>query len=192
MGTELTTNTEFKNYLDYGSVFAESGMFPDIKSASQGAVKVMAGKELGLTPMQSLNSFYFVGGRLAMVAQAMASLIKSSQKYDYGIVSHTEEQCTIAFFKKANGTLEEIGQSQFTKKQSAAAGIINKDNWKSYPMNMLFARALANGARWYCPDAIQGFYTVEELKDLEPETQPVKIVLSSKTEEQKIVTDPME
>jgi hypothetical protein len=58
---------------------------------------------------------------------------------------------------------------------AAAAGIINKDNWKNYPMNMYFARALANGAKWFCPDAISGFYIVEELQDLEPEKKEIVV-----------------
>lgn len=154
--------------MEYGKMFAESAVFPDVKSAAQGAVKILAGRELGLSPMQSISSFYFVNGKLGMMTQAMAGLIKKSGKYDYQILNQTIEGCTIAFFK-VNGEKEKLGESTFDKKMAAAAGIVNKDVWKNYPINMYFNRALANGARWYCPDAISGFYTVEELQDLESE-----------------------
>ena len=154
--------------MEYGRIFAASEMFPDVKSAAQGAVKLMAGRELGMTPIQSLNSFYFVAGRIAIMAQAMGACIKKSGKYDYEIIEHTEEICRIAFYKTGIEK-EKIGESEFTKKMAAAAGIINKDNWRNYPKNMLFCRALANGARWFCPDAIAGFYSVEELQDLTSE-----------------------
>ncbi len=154
--------------MEYGKMFAESAVFPDVKSAAQGAVKILAGREVGLSPMQAISSFYFVNGRLAMVTQAMAALIKKSGKYDYQVDSQTAEGCTISFYL-VNGKREKIGESVFDKAKAAKAGIINKDNWKNYPENMYFARALANGARWFCPDAISGFYTVEELQDLEPE-----------------------
>jgi hypothetical protein len=161
--------------MEYGKMFAEAGVFPDVKSAGQAAVKILAGREVGLSPMQAINSFYFVSGRLAMVTQAMAALIKRSGKYDYEIMSQTAEGCSIAFFK-VNGTKEKIGESVFDKAKAAKAGLINKDNYKNYPENMYFVRALANGARWFCPDAISGFYTVEELQDLEPSTSKEKVI----------------
>lgn len=168
--------------MEYGKVFAESGVFPDVKSAAQGAIKVLAGKEVGLSPLQSLNSFYFVSGRMGMAAQTMGALIKKSGKYDYQILVHTPEVCTIAFFS-INGEKTKIGESTFDKKMAAASGSINKDNWKNYPMNMMFARALANGARWFCPDAISGFYLVEELQDLEPVKSEKVITLDTITGE---------
>lgn len=162
--------------MEYGKVFTESGAFPDVKSAAQGAVKILAGREIGLSPMQSINSFYFVGGRLAMMAQAMAALIKKSNKYDYQIDEQTAEGCSITFYQITGDKKEKIGTSVFDKVKAAKAGIINKDNWKNYPENMYFVRALANGARWFCPDAISGFYTVEELQDLEPITSKEKVI----------------
>lgn len=171
--------------MEYGKVFAESGVFPDVKSAAQGAIKVLAGREVGLSPLQSLNAFYFVNGRLAMVVQAMAALIKKSGKYDYQIDNQTAEGCTISFYRIQEGKKEKIGESTFDKTKAAKAGIINKDNWKNYPENMYFARALGNGAKWYCPDAISGFYTVEELTDLIPDKTEKIVTLNAETGEVK-------
>lgn len=163
----VTQNYELTQGLELGKVFAESGVFPDIKSAAQGYIKILAGKELGLSPMQSLNSFFFVAGRLGIISQAMAALVKKSGKYDYRIISHTDQECEIEFSKISEDKEIIIGKSKFDIKMAAKAGIVNKDNWKNYPMNMLFARSLMNGVRWYCPDAVSAFtYSVEELEDL--------------------------
>jgi len=45
------------------------------------------------------------------------------------------------------------------------AGLIARDNWKKYPRNMLFSRAMSNGAKWHCPDVGAGapIYTPDEL-----------------------------
>jgi len=161
--------------MEYGKIFAESGVFPDVKSAAQGAIKVLAGKEIGLSPLQAINSFYFVSGRLGMVSQTMGALIKRSGKYDYEILEHTNESCKIAFYRIESKDRIKIGETLFDKAMAAKSGLINKDNWKNFPLNMYFARALSNGARWFCPDAISGFYTVEELQDLEPEIKPSTI-----------------
>jgi hypothetical protein len=50
-------------------------------------------------------------------------------------------------------------------KDAAAAGLTNKDNWKKYPRNMLFARAISNGQKWYAPDVYNGVtvYTPDEM-----------------------------
>ena len=177
--SELQVTDMLKEPMSLGAVFAESGMFPDIKTQSQGVVKILAGKELGLSAFQSVKSLYFVNGRLALASDAMASLVKASPKYDYKVDTITDTECAISFF---NGTPEDrklIGTSTFTFKDAAKAGLANKDNWKNYPRNMLFARALANGCRWYCPDAICGYHTVEEMQDIEP----VKVEAPKKTVE---------
>jgi hypothetical protein len=42
------------------------------------------------------------------------------------------------------------------------------DNWQKYPRNMLFARALTNGARWYCPGVYFGaVYSGDELAEVQ-------------------------
>jgi len=168
-----------------GEVFAKSGMFPDIKNAAQGYVKILAGKELGLSPIQALNSFYFVNGRLGIMSQAVSALVKKSGKYDYQIVSHTDQECVIEFYL-VNGDKKKIGTSKFDMKAAAKAGIINKDVWKNYPMNLLFARAMMNGVRFFCPDAISSLtYSVEELRDLEPEKKQEVITMSQEGEVKK-------
>ncbi len=173
-------NVELTQGLELGKIFAESGVFPDIKSAAQGYIKVLAGKELGLSPMQALNSFYFVAGRLGIVAQTMGALVKKSGKYDYRITIHTDTECEIEFLKITEDKEIVIGKSRFDIKMAAKAGIVNKDNWKNYPMNLLFARALMNGIRWYCPEAVSAFtYSVEELEDLTP-TKKEEIVTIDK------------
>jgi hypothetical protein len=165
-----------------GKIFAESGIFPDIKNAAQGYVKIMAGKELGLSPIQSLSAFYFVHGKLGIMAQAVAALVKNSKKYDYEIIIHTNEECSIDFFK-INGERKKTGNSKFTMKDAAKAGIVNKDVWKNYPMNMLFARALMNGVRWYAPDSNTAFlYSTEELHDIEQEKRIETVTMTQEGE----------
>lgn len=165
-----------KEPMALGEVFAESGMFPDIKTQAQAVVKIMAGKELGLSAFESMASIYIVNGKLALTSKAMSSLIKKSKKYDYKIEKIDDTECSITFINSEDKS--SIGTSTFTFKDAAKAGLVNKDVWKNYPKNMLFARALSNGARFYCPDSICGYYATEELQDLEQETLPSKSVVT--------------
>ena len=151
-----------------GEVFVESGMFKDVKSIAEAQVKIMAGRELGLTPLESMTNVYIVNGKVACQAKVIAGLIKRSEKYGYVVTSLTDEECTITILESDN----EIGRSSFTMKDAAKAGLVNKDSWKYYPRNMLYARALSNGAKWYCPDVYSG-YIVEELEDEPAKTETV-------------------
>lgn len=171
---EINQLEVFKEPMAMGEIFAKSGMFTDIKSATQAVVKIMAGKELGMTPFQAMAAIYIVNGKLALTSQAMSSLIKKTKKYDYKVIKLDETECSIDFY---NGD-DKIGNSIFTFKDAAKAGLINKDVWKAYPRNMLFCRALANGARFYCPDAISGYYSKEEIDDLDEQSIPAKTLVS--------------
>lgn len=164
--TEQTTQLEvLKEPMALGEVFAASGMFPDIKTQSQAVVKIMAGRELGLSAFQSVSGIYMVKGKLALQAGVMSSLVKRSKKYDYTVDELTEKICKLTFYDISQTEHRKLGLSKFTFADAARALLVDKDNWKSYPKNMLFARALSNGARWYCPDVICGWYTAEEMQD---------------------------
>jgi hypothetical protein len=161
---ELAIFESLKEPMAIGEVFAKSGMFPDIKTQAQAVVKILAGKEMGLTPFEAMNNLYIVNGKIAVMSNAMASIVKKGGKYDYKVDKLDDQECTLTF-SRMNGEVKELGQSTFTFKDAAKAGLANKDVWKNYPRNMLFSRALANGVRWFCPDAACG-YVVEELQDV--------------------------
>ena len=165
----IALSKELQESMSLGDVFVKSGMFPDLKSQAQAVVKILAGRELGLSPLQAMTDIYMVNGKVALQAKLIASLIKKSGKYDYHIDKLDEQECVISFFQM-NGKMEKIGESTFTIKDAAKAGIVNKEVWKSYPRNMLFARAVSNGARMFCADIITA-YTPEEVEDIK--TAPI-------------------
>lgn len=177
---ELQLNEELRQPMALGEVFAKSGMFPDVKSQAQAAVKILAGKELGLSPFEAMGNLYLVNGKLSLTAKAMAGLVKKSKRYDYTIDKLDDKECVLTFTKEG----EKLGVSSFTFQDAAKAGLVNKDVWKNYPRNMLLARALSNGCRWYCPEVISGYYSTEELEDLgEVVTAPkTQVVIDAKGE----------
>ena len=165
---ELVVTGFLSDTMTLGQIFAQSGMFKDIKTQSEAVVKILAGRELGLAPIESMNNIYIVNGKTTVMSNVISSLIKRSKKYDYKIDVLTEIECTMTFYSIEDKKLTEIGKSSFTFKDAAKAGLANKDVWKNYPKNMLFARALTNGARWYCPDVFSG-YAPEEIENIAPE-----------------------
>ena len=147
---------------------AASGYFQDAASAQQAAVKVMAGFEMGFGPFASLTGLHIIKGKPAIGSNLIAAAIKRHPMYQYKVTSHTEKECTIQFFEKWGGRYEAVGDSSFTIADAAKAGLSTNpknETWKKYPKNMLFSRAISNGAKWYCPDVFGGSptYTPEEL-----------------------------
>jgi hypothetical protein len=137
---------------------AQSGYFADAKQAAQAIVKVLAGHEMGFGPFASMTGIHIIQGRPAIGANLMAAAVKANPRYDYRVKEMSNERCLIAFFEGG----QPIGESEFTLADAKAAGTKNLDR---FPRNMLFARAMSNGVRWYCPDVFSGstVYTPEEL-----------------------------
>jgi hypothetical protein len=126
------------------------------------AVKVLAGREIGFGPFAAVNGIHIIKGKPSISANIMAAAVKSHPSYDYRVRSMTDKEVTIEFFEVVDGKRESVGKSEFTAADAAKAGT---QNMGKFPRNMLFARAMSNGVRWYCPDVFSGnsVYTPEEL-----------------------------
>lgn len=138
-----------------------SGFFADSKSAAQAVVKILAGSELGFGPFASMTGVHIIQNRPTLAANLIAAAVKRSGKYNYRVIEHTDKICSIDFYEGA----DRVGNSTYTWQEAVAAQLTSKDNWKKFPRNMLFARAISNGQKWYAPDAFNGatVYTPDEL-----------------------------
>ena len=139
-----------------------SGFFQDTKQISQALVKILAAREIGLGPFAGMIGVHIIQGKPAFGANIMASMVKSSGRYNYRVTEMTEKNCSIEFIEFFAGKWQTIGVSSFNLDDAKRAGTKNLDK---FPRNMLFARAMSNGVRWYCPDIMNGsvVYTPEEL-----------------------------
>ena len=181
--TELQTFYAPKSIDDavrIASAMSSSKMFPDIKNPEMAFAKMMAGAELGFGPFASISGVDIIQGRPALSARLIASAVKASNKYDFIVQDHSDKLCKIEFFEYSldRSNKESIGTSEFTIEDAKKAGLTNRDNWKKYPRNMLYARAISNGVRWHCPDIFHGgAYTHEELGVEDPveSGEPVEV-----------------
>lgn len=154
-------------------LLADSGYFTDARDAAQCGVKVLAGLEMGIGAFSSMAGIHVIKGKPSIGAGLMAAAVKRSGKYNYRVTKHTASECIIDFFERG----EACGTSSFSMDDAKAAGLVNNDNWKRAPRNMLFARALSNGVRWYCPDVFDvSTYVPEELgADVDDEGNLVRV-----------------
>lgn len=152
----------FKDTMNLAKTIAQSGLFQDAREASQAVVKILAGRELGFGPIASMTGVNIIRGRVTLSANLLAAAIKRHPAYNYKVTEHTPEKCRIEFYDKG----EKMGESEFTIAEARQAGLSfdKGSNWTKWPKNMLFARALSNGAKWYCPDISGGpIYTPDEM-----------------------------
>jgi hypothetical protein len=123
--------------------------------------------------MGSMQGIHIIEGKPSLSANVLAALVKRHPAYDYIVRQIDENGAQIEFLQ--NG--EPIGKSAFTMKDAERAGIAGKQNFKRYPKAMMFARALSQGVRWYCPDVTAGSpaYVPEELgAEVSEEGTPVE------------------
>ena len=177
-------------------MLAMSKFFSDAADAAQCGVKVLAGAEMGFGAFASMTGIHIIKGKPSIGANLMAAAVKRHANYNYRVLEHTDQVCRIAFYERWDGKLEQIGVSEFTLADAKKAQTQNLDK---HPRNMLFARAMSNGVRWYCPDVFDApVYTPEELgakvdgegnyvdvQVLDPETTPTPLrVAENHLEEQ--------
>lgn len=166
--------------MSIAKAFAESGMFPDTKQAAQAIVKIQAGQELGIPPFAAMTGIHIIQGRPTVGAGLIASKIKGSGKYDYKIKEMTDTNCSIDFYEGK----DLIGNSSFNLNDAKKAGTKNLDK---FPKNMLFARAISNGAKWFTPDVFNGpVYTPEDMDTEQPpvRTEDVKAEVTTVTKKE--------
>lgn len=103
-------------------------------------------------------------GKGAMSAQLMGALLLRG-----GVVWETVEisdKRVEMRFTRLDG--RPAGECDWRIGEAIGAGIAGRDTWQHYPIDMLYARCLARGARRFAPDLVLGMgYTPEELHDME-------------------------
>ena len=153
---------DLNEVMTFAQVAVRSGAF-GLKNIEEAAFRILYGRELGLSVFQAIMGIDNIQGRPGLKAATVASLIQRSPEFRYKVIEWTPEKCVIHFFD--SGSL--AGASSFTIDDAKRAQVYKQgSNWDKYPKAMLFARAITQGARAYCPSIFFGpVYSSEELAD---------------------------
>jgi hypothetical protein len=130
---------------------------------------ILQGHELGLSPLQSLNSIVVIQGKPTLAAQLMLALCRSKVK-DFSLSIKQTNDSVTATGKRGQDEFESI----WDKEKATAMGLINKDNYKKQLVTMLRWRAVSEVCRILCPDVLMGIYATEEFEDLDGEVIKIK------------------
>lgn len=161
---------EYAEIMVLGKVLQMSGYFTDVSDQAQAVTKILYGRELGFSPIIAMSGIHIIEGKPALSANLLAATIKRSGKYNYRVKEWDDQHCVITFKEKVEGKWEDVGDSAFSIKDAQTAKVKFKSanghdtSWTKYPKAMLFARALSQGERAYCPDVSAcALYVPEEL-----------------------------
>lgn len=164
---------------ELGDLLVKSRFFKDATDQAAAVTKVLLGRELGIEPMAAMLGIHVIQGKPVLGSHLIASGIKKSGKYDYRVLEKTPERCRIAFVSlNADGSVKDtLGTEEFTLEEARTGGMLGRNpTWKTAPKAMLFARAIGNGYRTYCPDALAVLAYAEGEIDDEPVTVQARVV----------------
>lgn len=123
---------------------------------------ILAGDELGFSPMASLRAFDVIQGTAAPKAITQRAVVQSRGHAIWKV----ESSSTRAIFRGRRADSGEVQESTWTIERARQLGLTNKPNWKTQPEAMLIARATAECSRLVASDALLGIpYSAEELAD---------------------------
>ena len=147
-------------------------------NAVEAAAAVLAGAEVGLSPLAALRSFDIIQGVAAPRALTLRAIAQS-----IGCQFQTLHEDDVRVQMRARRPGGEWETVEWTIAQAQALGLATKDNWKKQPRAMLVARATAELARRVAADRILGLGYAAEEQDGEdaPAAKPKRATVQRKT-----------
>lgn len=141
----------------------------------EAAVILLTGRELGLSPMQSLRGIYVVNKTPVLSADLLVAVVRRSGLCgSWRVVESTPETCTITTLRVGE---TEPASRTWTIADARRAQITGKPIWSQYPAQMLRHRCAADLAREVYPDVVLGLYTPEEMDSVERPEAPREIAV---------------
>ena len=138
--------------------------------AANVAAAWLAGEEIGLRPMQALQSLDIIEGKPSLNALAQRALVQS-HGHEVWVHERTADargqrtQVSVTVRGRRAGS-EHVAESTWSLDRARQAGLLDKKNWQRHPEAMCFARASADVCRQIAADVLLGLgYTTEELED---------------------------
>jgi len=153
----------------FGKMLAESEFAPkDFRGKPASCVlAVQHGAEIGLGPMQSIQSIAVINGRPSIWGDAALALVMASPICEYvrERVEGTGDGMVAICSAKRRG-YPEATVSMFSVADAKKAGLWGKSGpWTQYPRRMLQLRARGFALRDGFPDVLKGLVTAEEAQD---------------------------
>ena len=169
-GVQLASVADMR---ETAQIILQSGFCPDgYKTAAAVFVGLQSGAEIGLKPMQSLNSIAVISGKPRLWGDAALGLVKQSGRLKEFEEKVTGEGDNMVAYVRSVGTDGCAVETTFTVADAKTAGLWSKKGpWVTHPKRMLKYKARAFNLRDNFPDVLMGMHLAEEM--IGEETEPL-------------------
>lgn len=159
--SNFPSQAEWNTINQIATVLKQGGVLPkSIDTLPKLVVALQAGRELGLQPIEAMNSLYFVNGKVAMYGEAVPlQIMRAGHNIEWGECN--KETATVTITRGDNGN--SMTQT-FTMAEAQERGYTSNPIYKKYPENMLKWRVLGMVAKFICPDALKGIGIKEDMQ----------------------------
>ena len=175
--TQLTTNSVWENKDSFNQLLRVANMLSQtsiIPQSYQGKpqdcfVAIEMANRMGVSPMVVMQNMYVVKGKPSWAGQACTMLINSCGKFKDVKHVYTGEKgkpnrgCYVTATRISDGS--QVDGVEVTMQMAQSEGWTSNSKWRNMPELMLAYRASAFFARVYCPEAMMGVQTAEEVYD---------------------------
>jgi len=142
---------------------------------------------MNTSPIFVMQNLYVVKGKPSWAGQACMAMINACGKFKdvkhvYTGKKGTEDRgCYVTATRISDG--ETVNGTEVTLSLAKAEGWTSNSKWRNMPEQMLGYRAASFFARMYCPEALMGLQTYEEVIDSEQKNSEVKELTNMLKEE---------
>lgn len=164
--------TSLQGMTQFAKVALQSGLVPQsFKSPEAVVIAFQAGFELGLMPLQSLQSIYVVGGKPTLYGKAIPGLVwKSGQCTGIREWWEGEGDNRTAYCEASRKGIEGTYIGSFNVARAKKANLLRSPTWASYTDEMLMAKARARCLGVLFADVLCAMPVKEDLDDIRPIT----------------------
>lgn len=165
--TALTPKT-YEQAVQFAQMIAKSSMVPpDYRGKPENILLALQlGAELGLAPLQAIQSIATINGKPAVYGDAALALVRASPLCEdvlETMAGEGEDRAAVCVAKR-RGKAPVTGR--FSVKEAKRAGLWGKAGpWQNYPRRMLQMRARSFALRDAFPDVLRGLIVAEEAQD---------------------------
>lgn len=164
--------TSMDSLMVFAEKVAKSSLIPREyqNKPSDCLIAMSMGMEIGLKPVQALQSIAVINGRPSLWGTAARALIMASGQVQSLFETEPGE---VRKTKRARCEITRKGFAdpfvgEFAEDDARRAGLAGKDNYQKYPAEMYGWRAFHMAARKAFPDIYKGLAAAEEIQDAAP------------------------
>jgi len=164
MSTEMTIAEQFAVADKYTNRIVNTNIVPkELRGKPEEIfVAVQYGLDIGMKPLQAVQSIAIINGRPCLWGDALLALVRGSGLLEY-IHEEVEDDSAVCIVKRKG---EPEARREFNRDMAVAAGLWGKNGtWKQYPQRMMQLRARAFALRDVFTDVLAGLQSREEVLD---------------------------